>query len=190
MGSFIPALVTAMITASDGFDAAGVPGAPDYTGNAASLALPSTAEEADVALPELPAIEAAAAGVEVFYLHPTSSIERRWNAPVGDAAVRAASIRGGTFIQASVFNGCCAVYAPSYRQASGIAFVKPSHAGDQAIDFAFADVSAAFSDFQRRRGSARPFILAGHSQGAVLAARLLREQIANGDEWRASSRPT
>ncbi|MDP2342066.1 MAG: DUF3089 domain-containing protein [Deltaproteobacteria bacterium] len=181
-GCCAPQLIDSAMTPGGEFDPALVPAEPDYANDAAWLALPTTKDEADVALAELPAVDVAA--VDVFYLHPTSSVEARWNAPFDDDAVRAASIRGGTLIQASVFNGCCAVYAPTYRQASGAAFTHPSTSGDRALDLAFSDVRAAFAEFRKRAG-ARPFVLAGHSQGAALAGRLLREVIAVDVDERA-----
>ena len=152
------------------------PRALDYTRNTSWIALPSTKDEADVALDDMPAIDQTRAAVDVFYVHSTSSIAPVWNAAADDPAIRAASVRGGTLIQASVFNACCAVYAPEYRQATGIAFVTPSTEGGRAVDIAYADVDAAFSEFLRR--SEHPFIVAGHSQGSILLARLMRERIA------------
>lgn len=175
-----PTMILRLMTPSAPFDEAAVPPAPDYANDQAWLALPGTVDEADVALPELPA--AIAPQVDVFYLHPTSSIAATWNAPWHDAQVRAASIRGGTLIQASAFNGSGAVYAPAYRQASGTAFTTSSPSAARAIDLAYHDVDAAFTEFLRRSGGARPFLLVGHSQGAALAARLLRERIAAGPE--------
>ncbi len=181
VGCLTPQLVAATTTPRGAFDASAVPRAPDYASDATWLALPSTRDEADVALQELPALDPAAAGADVFYVHPTTSIAPSWNAPFDDATIRAASVRGGMLIQASAFNGCCAVYAPTYRQASLNAFTAPSPDGDRAIDVAYSDVVAAYEEFTRRTGGERPFILAGHSQGAFLGARLLRERIATGE---------
>jgi pimeloyl-ACP methyl ester carboxylesterase len=161
------------------FDPQALPPAPDYRSAAAWAALPEVDDGADVALPELPAIDPAAAPADVFYLHPTTHVGKVWNAPIDEPAVVEATLRGGTLIQASAFNGCCAVYAPRYRQAHGRAFTEPDGRGDRAIDGAYGDVAAAFDEFLARTGE-RPFILAGHSQGAVLGARLLRERIAGG----------
>jgi pimeloyl-ACP methyl ester carboxylesterase len=72
------------------------------------------------------------------------------------------------------------VYAPAYRQASGAALIDSSESGQRALELAYADVAAAFREF-RRRTAGRPFLLAGHSQGAAHAARLLREHIAPGE---------
>lgn len=58
-------------------------------------------------------------------------------------AVNDATDRGATGIQATAFNGCCAVYAPRYRQANGMAFTRSSADGDRAIDVACGDVRVA-----------------------------------------------
>ncbi len=184
VGCCTPQLVTAAMTPRGDFDTAAVPEAPRYDDDGPWLALPTRRDEADVSLTALPAVEQAAAPVDVFFLHSTSSVAPSWNASTDDLEVRSASIRGGTLIQASVFNGCCAVYAPTYRQASGIAFTTPSSSGDAAIDVAYSDVRAAFEAFlaRSRAADARPFVLAAHSQGAVLGARLLRDRISGSPE--------
>ena len=159
------------------FDPSRTPPPPRYDDPATWAALPETEDGADVALPEHPAIDQRTAPADVFYVHPTTWIGGEWNAPFDDPTVIEATTRGGTLIQASVFNACCAVYAPRYRQANGRAFTLPDAEGERARDVAYGDIVAAFEVFLQRTGE-RPFILAGHSQGAVLAGRLLRERIA------------
>ncbi len=158
------------------FDPSLTPAAPDYEVEGAWAALPEAPGGADVALPESPAVDPAIAAADVFYVHPTTWVGDRWNAAIDDPAVVEATRRGAALIQASAFNACCAVYAPRYRQANGRAFLYPDAAGDRAVEVAYADVCAAFDRFLERTGE-RPFILAGHSQGAILATRLLRERI-------------
>jgi len=180
------ALVVAILTADrwlmaamrpGPFDADETPPAPDYSDTHAWAALPETEDAADVFLPEHPAIDQTTAPVAVFYVHPTTFVGAGWNAPIDDPVVMEATARGGTLIQASAFNACCAVYAPRYRQAHGHAYVFPDADGERAIEIAYSDVSTAFDAFLERAGG-RPFIVAAHSQGAVLAARLIRERIA------------
>src|SRR4051794_39599061 len=63
------------------------------------------------------------ARAEVFFIHPTSYLERaRWNAPLAD---RESRWRAELFVrsQASVFNGIGEVWAPRYRQATFGAFL-------------------------------------------------------------------
>lgn len=113
----------------------------------------------------------------VFFLHPTSFLDRtRWNAPLDNAEANARAklfLRG----QASAFNGVGAVWAPRYRQATFGAFLTGRQEAHQALDFAYRDVAAAFDEFLKQAGD-RPIILAGHSQGALHLARLLVERIA------------
>ncbi|ATB30936.1 hypothetical protein MEBOL_004398 [Melittangium boletus DSM 14713] len=125
-----------------------------------------------------PAVDQLHAAVDVFYVHPTSYVGSRWNAPTDDAALNEATDRVATGIQASAFNGCCAVYAPRYRQANGTAFTHPTEDGARAIRLAYDDVRRAFATFNSKRGAGRPFILAAHSQGTVMAERLLDEEIS------------
>uniref|UniRef100_UPI0013D36B38 DUF3089 domain-containing protein n=3 Tax=Pseudomonadota TaxID=1224 RepID=UPI0013D36B38 len=47
----------------------------------------------------------------------------------------------------------------------------------QALDFAYRDVLAAFDRFLEEAGN-RPIILAGHSQGALHLSRLLVDRVA------------
>jgi len=154
------------------------PAAPDYATDAAWTALPGRADDADVALPDDPGIDQARAEVDVFYIHPTSYVGGEWQGPVDDPKVNEATVRGGVLIQASAFNAVGAIYAPEYRQANGSAFVDATADSDAAIGAAYQDVKLAFHEFLRRRGADRPFILAAHSQGSVLGARLLAEEIA------------
>lgn len=113
----------------------------------------------------------------VFFLHPTSFLDRtRWNAPLDD---KDANGRTELFLrgQASAFNGVGAIWAPRYRQATFGAFLTSEASAQQALDFAYRDVVAAFDRFLVEAGD-RPFILAGHSQGALHLARLLSERVA------------
>ncbi|MCW3848457.1 DUF3089 domain-containing protein [Sphingomonas sp. LB-2] len=113
----------------------------------------------------------------VFFIHPTSFLERtRWNAPLDNAEANARAelfLRG----QASAFNAVGAIWAPRYRQATFGAFLTSKEEAHKAIDFAYRDVLAAFEQFLVEAGD-RPIILAGHSQGALHLSRLLAERIA------------
>lgn len=120
---------------------------------------------------------AAAPKVAVFFLHPTSFLDRnRWNAPLDN---QEANARAELFLrgQASAFNGVGTVWAPRYRQATFGAFLTGKKEAQQALDFAYRDVEAAFDQFLKEAGD-RPIILAGHSQGALHLSRLLVDRIA------------
>lgn len=160
------------------FDEEAPPAAPDYADPASWSALPERVDLADEAPDGLSAIDPARAAADVFYVHPTSYVGPRWNAPVDDPSLNAATDRVATMIQAGAFNGCCAVWAPRYRQANGTSFLTPSADGAKARELAYADVRRAFDAFQARRGAGRPFLLVAHSQGSVMAQRLLEEAIS------------
>lgn len=114
----------------------------------------------------------------LFFIHPTSYLERaRWNAPLDDAT---ANDRAALFLrgQASAFNESAAIWAPRYRQATFGAFLTNEAAAHQALDLAYGDIRAAFDEFLKQVGPDRPIVLAGHSQGALLLARLLHDRVA------------
>ena len=114
----------------------------------------------------------------LFFLHPTSYLDRsRWNAPLDDAV---ANERAALFLrgQASAFNESAAIWAPRYRQATFGAFLTTQGEAQQALDLAYGDVTAAFDEFLREIGPDRPIILAGHSQGALHLMRLLQSRVA------------
>ena len=121
---------------------------------------------------------AQAGGAAVFFIHPTSYLNRaHWNAPLddGEANDRAALFLRG---QASAFNEAGEIWAPRYRQATFGAFLTDAGAANSALDLAYRDVTAAFDAFLSQIAPDRPIILAGHSQGALHLMRLLKERVA------------
>ncbi|MFC0203601.1 DUF3089 domain-containing protein [Novosphingobium soli] len=118
---------------------------------------------------------------DVFYIHPTTFASQAWNQPMADAQTRAWTRASVADRQLSAFAACCRRFMPFYRQASTRAFVARDGRGAQAYDLAYQDVRRAFRAWlaaQRAEDRGRPFILAGHSQGALLGLRLLKEEIA------------
>jgi hypothetical protein len=114
----------------------------------------------------------------VFFVHPTSYLERaQWNAPLDDPQSRA---RARTFLRgmASPFAPASAIWAPRYRQAAFGAFLTDKPEAARAIDLAYRDVALAFDHFLQQVGPDVPIVLAGHSQGAAHVVRLLRERVA------------
>jgi len=78
--------------------------------------------------------------------------------------------------QASIFNGCCDVYAQRYRQAVARSVGALDGEGGKAFALAYSDVERAFDAFLIAIGD-KPFILAGHSQGGAHIATLLAKRI-------------
>ncbi|HEX8643648.1 MAG TPA: DUF3089 domain-containing protein [Allosphingosinicella sp.] len=118
----------------------------------------------------------------VFYVHPTSFLERTaWNAPVDDEESQR---RARLFVrsQASAFNSVGEIWAPKYRQAAFGAFLTTEENATRALDFAYRDVLAAYEAFLRQAPADRPILLAAHSQGSLHLTRLLAERIAGAPE--------
>jgi Protein of unknown function (DUF3089) len=161
--------------------AAAEPPAPDYAQPGSWAAWPGQPSGADslpqgLEDPALPASER----VDVFFIHPTTDLSFGiGNARYDEAGgTRARLERGVLRYQASVFNGCCRIYAPRYRQASIGTFFKADEPSAQAVfALAYADVLRAFEYYLAHENHGRPFILASHSQGSLHALRLLQERI-------------
>ena len=175
-GELTMALVASQIAPEGDFDSTSPPPAPDYSSPGAWAALPSIADPSDDHPLELPPASDTH-DVAVFFVHPTSYMSKAsWNQPLEDADANWVVDNRVLRHQASVFNGCCEIYAPRYRQATFYSFMDTSGSGTSALDLAYSDVARAFDAFIDRIDG--PFILAGHSQGTSHAARLLREKIA------------
>lgn len=159
-----------------------VPPAPDYTQEQFWAALPGRQDRADRTPPGY-RDKQDQAGVDVFFIHPTlySSKPRtryKWNQDLFEKSHNREIDRLPMHFQASAFNGAGKVYAPRYRQAHYSVFLT-SHLDDKAaaLGIAYSDIEAAFAYFLAHYSQGRPFILAGHSQGTLHAARLLKHKI-------------
>lgn len=115
--------------------------------------------------------------VAVFFLHPTTlrSATGEMNQNTADAQANKWTDESSIARQASVFAACCDVYAPRYRAATYNSFAS-GPAREAAFALAFGDVERAFDAFLKQIGD-RPFIIAGHSQGAFHSATLLEKRI-------------
>jgi len=112
------------------------------------------------------------APADVFFVHGTmiGTSNTEGNADYRDRFERNFKLRDYILWQAAAFNVRCQIYAPTYR------FSTFANIGNFKERFALAydDVKAAFFAF-RKFNEERPFILAGHSQGAIHILRLLKE---------------
>ncbi|MCB2073007.1 MAG: DUF3089 domain-containing protein [Novosphingobium sp.] len=114
----------------------------------------------------------------VFFIHPTSYLEKaKWNAPLDDAVSRE---RAALFVQgmASPFNRSADIWAPRYRQAAFGAFLTDAPPSQMALDAAYRDLLEAFEFFLGTVDKSAPIVLAGHSQGAYHLRRLMRDRVA------------
>ena len=160
-------LMKAMLVPDVAFEAVPMPpSAPTYADAVMWIARPD--------IPNNPANwvpEGYAAGAEaqasVFFIHPTSYLERKaWNASVDDPESQQ---RARLFVrsQASAFNSVGAIWAPKYRQATFGAFLTTQADAQKALDFAYQDVLAAFEEFLKQAPKDKPIFLAAHSQGSL-----------------------
>ena len=119
-------------------------------------------------------------GVDVFYVHPTTLKDLSvWNQNLQDKQTNDWTDASVMARQASVFNACCNVIAPRYRQASFKAGGDPTLTGDggKAYRLAYSDVLDAFDHYIKHINNDKPFIIAGHSQGALMTYWLLKDRI-------------
>lgn len=155
--------------------AAKAPPAPDYAARANWSVFASKGWASP--LPEGAAKPAKAPKAAVFFLHPTTlrSASGELNQNPADAQANKWTDESSIARQASVFAACCDVYAPRYRAASYNSFSNGA-VRDAAFALAYSDVERAFDAFLKDIGN-RPFIIAGHSQGAFHTAMLLEKRV-------------
>ena len=117
---------------------------------------------------------------DVFFIYPTSYTDKKmpmgWNANIDSKEINKKTDDKSILYQASVFNKYCRVFAPRYRQANLEAFyTKDKQKGEAALDTAYSDVREAFIYYLKNYNHGRPIIVGSHSQGTLLAGRLLKE---------------
>jgi hypothetical protein len=158
------------------------PPPPDYARPDAWAAWPGRANGADALAPGLPPARLAEGDkADVFFIHPTTYLTgAAHNARYDEPGLTSTQIEQGVLrFQASVFNACCRIYAPHYRQAALSAFWSLGEDDAKAAyELAYADVLRAFDYYIAHENQGRPFIIASHSQGSLHALRLLQERIS------------
>lgn len=123
----------------------------------------------------------------LFFVYPTGFLSwTSWNSPVNVsplsdplAYVSDVIADATSMIHTTAYNGVARVYAPRYRQMTGLGFFRYEEEPEmvkRSLDVAYRDVKRAFEKFLMETGDA-PILVAGHSQGSILAARLLKERL-------------
>jgi hypothetical protein len=165
------------------FDPVKIPAAPDYADLKNWAAHPDLTDPADqTPCPDIKN-EEATAEVDVFFVHPTTYTgsdknQTEWNGALNDQALNQKTDNGSILFQASIFNGAGRVFAPRYRQAHLHSFfTEDKKSAGEALDVAYQDVIAAFDYYLKHWNKGRPFILAGHSQGALHIMTLIHDRI-------------
>jgi hypothetical protein len=119
---------------------------------------------------------------DCFYAYPTVSGESTANA---DLKIQAAE-RQVALVQAARFSAVCDVWSPMYRQRTlGDLFNLTDGAPDsRAHQIAYASLRSGWHSFLAQHKPNTPIVLIGHSQGAAMLIRLLRNDIDNDTEVR------
>lgn len=110
--------------------------------------------------------------VDVFYLYPTTSWTKDNTVPMicaVDDSLMMAGAASAFARQATAFDTAANVYAPFYRQDNS----SPENRLNVIAGIPTTDATAAFDYYIRNFNKGRPFILAGHSQGANIVCNLL-----------------
>lgn len=151
---------------------------PNYSDTNNWLSLPSRNDEADlVPINVRESINDGSAPVDVFYIHGTGyTSNRSWTSPIAANTATEDNAKFSLANEASIFNGCCNIYAPHYREASIFAYFALDRVErDKLLDAVYKDISSAFEYYVNYYNQNRPIVIVGHSQGTHLAMRLLRE---------------
>ena len=152
---------------------------PDYALDSSWIARPGLADDPSSWQPSAEPRPLVPRPGHVFYIHPTTYLQRdRWNAPIDQGGDTSFRTRLFVQSQASAFADVGQVWAPRYRQAAFGAFLLDSADARAALELAYRDVERAFDRFIASIPAGEPIVLAGHSQGALHLARLLRERVA------------
>lgn len=164
------------------FSASPIPPAPDYSKSTFWSALPTKIDQADQ-YPTGYNENQSAATADVFFVHPTTFVKNpkskySWNRDLRDTTAYHLIDDIPTKFQASAFNLAAKVYVPRYREAHYYAFLTPYKEDEKAaLDIAYSDVETAFLYYLEHFNNGRHFIIASHSQGTILAVRLLKEHV-------------
>jgi len=161
------------------FDEETHPPPPDYSQTDAWACLPTKHNASDTVPPNSGEMDMqSTAQVDVFYIYPTLDFSgANWNADIHNKKLNKLIERTAIRVQAGAFNGSCKVYAPRYRQGTLASFYDKTGtgSGSKALELAYQDIRAAFQYYIKNYNKGRPFIIAGHSQGTLMAYKLLQE---------------
>ena len=122
--------------------------------------------------------------VDIFFIYPTMLSNKKdtsWNADIYDEKTRNYILESTVKYQSSAWYSTGNLYVPFYRQAHLRVFRESfwKNGGEQAYEMAYEDIKQAFRIFLKKYNNNRPIIIAGHSQGAGHAKRILQDFFDN-----------
>ena len=153
---------------------------PDVDGDACDLDLTAVEVLADGSTQLVDHVAASEPAIDCFYVYPT--VDLRVRAGLHQDLSDDDKPRKTAGIQAARFSEVCRVYAPLYRQVTVGTYVAREAVREACFDAAYADVLAAFDHYAANDNQGRGFVLIGHSQGAQIVSRLLRERVEGDAE--------
>ena len=116
---------------------------------------------------------------DVFFVHPTTfDGGEEWNGPTDDAKSDRLLTRVMLPNYAGPFYRVGRLFAPRYRQASLYSQLTNRDDAREARRFAYGDVRTSFQYYMDHYNQGRPFLIVGVEQGGLLAARLVRDEVA------------
>ena len=147
---------------------------PGRTDDACAVDLTTTIIAADGAMTREAFTPHPSPPIDCFYVYPTVSFDPP---PYSDVTVGNEE-RNVIRQQFARFRSHCRTYAPLYRQLT-IGGLKSVLSGTQTIDrgLNYDDVLAAWRQYVSQDNGGRPFVIVGHSQGAMILTRLIGEEI-------------
>ena len=119
------------------------------------------------------AVPRASPPVDCFYVYPTISGQPTINANLAIGFRE----REVAVAQASRFSQVCRVYAPVYRQITLSALDHPGRITLADALIAYDSVLSAFRDYLAHYNHGRGIVFIGHSQGAAILIRLLKQEV-------------
>jgi len=169
-----------MLKPDGNFNEANMFANPDYSKNESWVTLPARNDESDI-VPEgiIASSNNGDAPVNVFYIHGTGFTSgQSWTSPIDKHSATAENSRFSLANEASLFNGCCNIYAPRYREASIFTYISVNgNERDRILAAVYPDIARSFDYFLKNFNNNKPFIIVSHSQGTHHAMTLVKEVI-------------
>ncbi|HEU4499970.1 MAG TPA: DUF3089 domain-containing protein [Sphingomicrobium sp.] len=121
------------------------------------------------------------ASIDCFVVYPTVSRDGGMNSDLtpGDGEEKAAVTS-----QFARFSGACRMFVPVYRQMTLAAVTAASAGADvsKPAILAYSDVRSAWKEYLAKHNKGRPYVLLGHSQGALMLQQLIANEIEGKPE--------
>ena len=117
---------------------------------------------------------------DVFFIVPTLYQDRKeisWNSDVYNKQFSDILMQSSIKYQSTAWLSSANLYSPNYRQAHFRVFEEKywKNGGEDAFEIAYSDIKRSFEVYLKQFNKGKPIIIAGHSQGAGHAKRLLKD---------------